>query len=780
MPTQNLFLGALFVGTFVSSLLSYSQTTQAQITPDNTLNTENTEVRSVSSQEQIVEGGAIRGGNLFQSFEQFNVGENQTVNFANPESISNIFSRVTGSEISQILGNLGVLGEANLWLLNPNGFIFGENASLNLNGSFITTTAESINFANGTRFAANAAGEPLLTVSQPTALEFGNQPGTIINRAQSPRLAETNSQLNTFGLPAGLLVQPQQTLALIGGDVISEGGNLTAVGGNIEVGAVGANSLVGLDFSESGLTFDYQAVTDFADISLRDRDGEISFFSLDEQGQMILDSNNQPVINFASAQVASAVNASGPVFTSDGTSPIPNGSINFVGGNIQLLNGSQLLNPNFSDLPGGNITIQAQDQLVFEGSIVSGVRPLTSGVFTNTLGDGNAGIISIVTDNLILRDQATIASATSGIENPITGEVTLAQGEGGTIFIEATDSIVLEQGSIILSSSSNEGDAGDISIETNSLIIRDEAAISSSALNILDPITGEIIGVSQGEGGSISILATDSISLEQDAGILSNAVGEGNAGAINLRSQSLTLEENSEITATTDQSDGGNINLIIEDAIELREESQISTSVGGSGDGGNIDITTDFLLTSLEDNSDITASAELGTGGNIDIDAAGIFGIELQPALTEFSDITVSSEFGVDGTVTLSNPDVQLDNIESVDELLFATKPSAFIPNSCKAYLGNRYTITGRGGIPLAVRNTLRTEFGAEDWRIIEPNSTQKLIPFKPAIANKPTQKRTETVPTVQGWFINEQGEVVLTSEPIQATPQVASTHPGC
>ncbi len=481
-------LKALIIYILGNSLVIFSRPIQAQIIPDSTLNSESTQVRPVSPQEQIIEGGAIRGENLFQSFEQFNVGQNQTVNFANPENISNIFSRVTGSEISQILGNLGVLGEANLWLLNPNGFIFGKNASLNLNGSFITTTAESINFSNGTRFAANAVGEPLLTISQPTALEFGTQPGTIVNRAQSPRLAQTNFQFNTLRSPAGLLVQPQQTLALIGGDIVSEGGNLTALGGNIEVGAVGANSLVGLDFSESGLTFNYQAVTNFADIRFSDRDGEITLFVV-EDGQVIVDENGQPQTNIVPSRVSSFTDASSTFSAVDFT-PIASGSINFVGGNIEFLNGSEILVLNFTELPGGNISIQASGQLTFAGENLSILRPITNFLATNTFGDGNAGNITIRVNSLILSDQATISSATTGISNPFTGDVALTQGAGGAISVEVTDSILLDSEASIFTNTTGDGNAGSITIDTRGLTISNQATINSSASSVINPLTG--------------------------------------------------------------------------------------------------------------------------------------------------------------------------------------------------------------------------------------------------------------------------------------------------
>jgi filamentous hemagglutinin family protein len=99
---------------------------------------------------------------LFHSFQNFNIIAGHGAYFANPLGIANIFSRVTGSNRSNILGTLGVLGQANLFFLNPNGITFGPKAQLNLNGSFIATTAKSFNWPDGTQFSAETSqGTPL-------------------------------------------------------------------------------------------------------------------------------------------------------------------------------------------------------------------------------------------------------------------------------------------------------------------------------------------------------------------------------------------------------------------------------------------------------------------------------------------------------------------------------------------------------------------------------------------------------------------------------------------
>lgn len=150
----------------------------AQIIPDNSLG----EARShLTTNAQIkgeladrIDGGVARNTVLFHSFSEFNIGDSQRVYFANPTGIESIFSRVTGSDVSAIMGTLGVDGGADLFLLNPNGIIFGENARLDIAGSFMATTADSFDFGDGQIFSAVDPGAPpLLTVNVRPGLQWG-------------------------------------------------------------------------------------------------------------------------------------------------------------------------------------------------------------------------------------------------------------------------------------------------------------------------------------------------------------------------------------------------------------------------------------------------------------------------------------------------------------------------------------------------------------------------------------------------------------------------------
>ncbi len=159
----------------------------AQLIPDNSLGSENSRITPNILIQGLpadqIEGGAMRGVNLFHSFRDFNVANGQRVYFANPNGISNILTRVTGNNPSEILGRLGVNGTANLFLINPHGILFGPNASLDIRGSFTASTANSFTFPNGEQFSAtNPAAPPLLSINVPIGLQYGtSQSGQITN-----------------------------------------------------------------------------------------------------------------------------------------------------------------------------------------------------------------------------------------------------------------------------------------------------------------------------------------------------------------------------------------------------------------------------------------------------------------------------------------------------------------------------------------------------------------------------------------------------------------------
>ena len=175
---------AWFAQGFIGLWLMASGSVQAQIAPDGTLGAERSRLTPISPNTERIDGGAIRGSNLFHSFQEFSIGEGRGAYFANPTGVDNILSRVTGRNPSNIFGTLGVLGNANLYLLNPNGIFFGPNARLDIRGSFTASTADSIVFSDRSLYSAtDTQTRPLLTVAVSIGLQYGGQQAGGISNA---------------------------------------------------------------------------------------------------------------------------------------------------------------------------------------------------------------------------------------------------------------------------------------------------------------------------------------------------------------------------------------------------------------------------------------------------------------------------------------------------------------------------------------------------------------------------------------------------------------------
>lgn len=590
---ENLVLSSFFAFTIPidSTYLNHSSKsnqdiiTLAQIVPDQTLGVENSVIDSNVDIEGIISdqirGGAIRGENLFHSFKEFNVSEGQGAYFVNPAGIEYIFSRVTGNNNSQILGKLGVLGNADLFLINPNGIIFGSNATLDLKGSFLATTANSISFEDGTLLDATESSlAPLLTVSIPTSLEFRESPGSILNQSQA--------ELPTFGI--GLQVQPSKTLALLGGNIRIVG-NIIAPRANIEIGSIAKNSIVHLQPIDSGWSFDYDDVQNFDNIEVTD---------------------SPQFNNFALISTAK----------NDG---IGGGSIQVRGKNIALRNGSQI------NGFGTDILINASNTLEVSGPFTGFGFPIPSAIVSQAPLSGKEGDVTIIAKNLIVQNQGRIISATSGLR---TGEnfenLTTTNISGGNLIINAADSVELIGGEGItglFSDTNSFGDAGNITIDTAKLSVHDGAIISveSTGLDALDQ------PIETGAAGNI-IINANSLTLNQGFINAETSQTEGNEGAnitFNL-SEFLRIENESLISAQAfETATGGNIDIDTKSLIAFPPEGQQGSDIianASEGRGGEINISAQGIFgieqrNALEGNqtNDIDASSEFGLDGVIEI-----------------------------------------------------------------------------------------------------------------------------------------------------------------
>ncbi|NUN63345.1 CHAT domain-containing protein [Pseudanabaena biceps] len=178
--------------------------------------------------------GTVNGGNLYNSFQEFNVPKSGVIfNTGNSSvdgnRINNIINRVTGENPSSILGTIEsrqAYPNANLYLLNPNGVIFSPNARLDIGGSFNVSTGTGLGFNQNQKFTVdkNSLSFPS---GDPKNIQFAiAKPAGIINQGN-------------------LSVDAGKNIAITAGTVINSG-NLSAPSGNISLAAVTGNSQVEL------------------------------------------------------------------------------------------------------------------------------------------------------------------------------------------------------------------------------------------------------------------------------------------------------------------------------------------------------------------------------------------------------------------------------------------------------------------------------------------------------------------------------------------------------
>jgi filamentous hemagglutinin family protein len=560
----------------------------AQITPDNTLGAESSVVTPSVVINGIpndqINGGAIRGANLFHSFREFNVAAGRKAYFANPAGIENILSRVTGGNPSNILGTLGVSGNANLFLINLNGIIFGPNARLDIGGSFVASTASSLLLADGTEFSAKEPQTPpLLTVNVPIGLQFGENVRGILVQGQGQGLRENTELIDTL---VGLRVQTDQTLALVGGDVKLSGGTLKTAGGRIELGSVAGPSLVRLSPVDKGWTLGYEGVQNFQDIQLSQQ---------------------------------AAVDASGA----------GGGDIQVWGRRVTLTNGSQIEANTLRAEPGGTLTVTAVESMEAIGLSADGRFPsgLSTQVYPGAKGAG--GNIYITAGSLSLTSGALLGASTSG------------QGDAGSVNIHAGSTVSFNGMSSDRRSSAAfsavragaMGKGGDINITAGALAVKNGAALLASTRG-------------QGDAGSVNIHAGSTVSFDgvSSNGFPSGSFStvepgaSGKGGGINITTGSLSVTNGAELRVTTSgEGNAGNILVNARDFVALSGVAPFpgfengksggfssglftATEKGASSQGGELSVTTGTLRVS--DGAVLSArSRSAFRGGNITVNA---------------------------------------------------------------------------------------------------------------------------------------------------------------
>jgi filamentous hemagglutinin family protein len=805
------------------SCLATLSSVRAQIVPDNTLPVNSTVTPGCTV--CTINGGTIRGANLFHSFSSFGVPTGGEAYFNNGLQIQNILTRVTGNSVSNIDGVLRANGTANLFLLNPNGIIFGAGASLNIGGSFLATTANAIGFGNLGFYSASAPNVPstLLTVN-PSALLFNQlTPAAITSQSIAP------AGLDPIGRATyGLRVPDGRSLLLVGGDINVDGlgigdpvngvngSGLKAYGGRIELGGLAGAGTVGLVVDGNNLSLSFPmgvvranvSLTNVAEVNVRAGGGgsiavNAQNFSMAGVSQLLagidselgssgsiagnIEINTTGVINLSNLSLLNNTLLEG--VRGQG------GDTNITTSQLLVSGGAEVGAGTFGAGNAGNLTVIATDKVQVIGESPDG--RISSGLFTQSERTGDAGNLTITTGQLLIANGAVVSATTFG------------EGNGGNLTVNATDKVQLigtsadgQFSSALSTQSQGTGDAGNLKITTGQLLVSNGAEVGAGTFGA-------------GSGGNLTVNATDKVQLigtsadgRIRSGLYTQSQGTGDAGNLKITTPTLQVQDGARVSvrsftqqagnltlqasslvlnrgsllATTAKNgeDGANINLLNLDLLRLDNESLISANAENQANGGNIKIDSTFIVAAPptgSKGSDITANAVQGNGGKVNITTQGLFGIQLRPQLTPKNDITVSSDFGLTGEFQRNSPDVDptrgLTNLPT--EIVETSKQ---IVQTCEsggatARGENKFTISGRGGLPQS------------PTEVISPDMVQDDL-GTPVTNNPPTHESVKPTPTrppkqlveAQGWVVDDLGVVTLVAAAPTVTPHSGALVP--
>ncbi|GJL50445.1 MAG: hypothetical protein NPIRA01_16720 [Nitrospirales bacterium] len=629
----------------------------AQITSDTTPSTTLGTIVTPGGTTLNVTGGTRPddGRNLFHSFENFSINADQIANFLNDHNLptKNIFSRVTGGNPSNILGMIKTtdaiqgFGDANFYLMNPQGIIFGPNAQLNVGGSFYATTANNIELTDGQLFEALPAENDalLLTTAAPEAFGFlgENTSGITINQST-------------------LKVEVDNTLSIVGGDIQVEGGSLIAPSGQVVLVAVGKQNQVMLDQAPTIQT----DVTQLGEMTISQ--GALIDTSGAGSGTIVIRGSNLTIdgtILLANSTEQGEVNSGGSTET----------GINGEANSVFIQNGSLLATEAFGDSRGANINFKAREILEVQGSFIgtqangsekSGdiilkvekdLKVLNSSLVLTIAanGEGNAGNIEVNADKVLLSGPAgTLTGLTSQTNpgaaptnpSPSTGNAgsirvianrlemfngfistpgqPFSTGNAGDIEVTITGGEIFASGANggIFTNTFSDGKGGNLLISANDVTLMSGASLQAGTAGT-------------GNAAEATITLTGDLNVGPGSFIQTRAESSGNAGPLNITAKNIVVTGVSDATApqsspqltgfstTTNDGQGGDLTIIAEN-FRVTDKGFISGGTSGTGNAGNISINLTESLFIANGGQIISNTNDDGNAGSISIRASDI------------------------------------------------------------------------------------------------------------------------------------------------------------
>ncbi len=546
--------------------------------------------------------GKVSGSNLFHSFGEFNIQAGERATFSGPNSIANILSRVTGGNQSFINGILAsTIPEANLYLLNPAGVLFGAGASLDVQGSFHVSTADYLRFSDGVEFHADLSKGSTLTVAEPAAFGFlGNNPASIT-------------------IDQGLLnVHEGETLSVIGGDINIMGGILVAPGGRVNIASVASHGEVVSNVSGDTPDLQIDSFSDLGDVNLSQG---AHIYAAGKGGGTVIIRGGRFVMNNSSINASTVGPAVGSLVGELGA-----GVDIQVAEDVMLDNRSKIktnvLSGVLAGIGSGGVHVKANSLEVANSSEISSFVIMKTKSTEDKVGD-----IDVDANKVLIRDRGLVQTNTmlfvysgdisSGDINVDAGSLEVRDGamiKTKAFFEGNAGDIVLNSDSILLSNINVGGNLTAITSETHILSTgtAGDVTVTSGSLKILGGGNTEISSVTKGfgDGGKVKLdIDKDffmSGSIENLTGIFANTFAHGNGGGIELYAKNINITTSSLQSRTASFGGTGNIKIITGSLALVDGGALYADGIFGlGGAGGNIEVTADSISVSgFENHSD--------------------------------------------------------------------------------------------------------------------------------------------------------------------------------
>ena len=699
------------VSLYALGLSLIAASANGQITPDGSVPT------NVNQQENVSEitGGEQAGSNLFHSFRDFSVPTGNEAFFNNAVDIDNILSRITGGNISSIDGLIRANGSANLFLINPAGIVFGNNARLDIGGSFFGSSATGLLFDDGTEFSAVENAPPVLTINAPIGLNLRNATGNIEHTGNLQSDRNLNLAANNLNLQGQLEAGENLTLHAL--DTITIRDSLTnpfiVLAGN-ELSLQGDHSIdiAALSNSASGLISG-------GDLILKSDNpivGDAHFYSAGNFRIEQLDGSPGNLLSIEDPVVRSQGDVSFETYQGASLHILAGGSVT-VNGDINIM-GTDTTASSLRE----SITLSNGSQINIDGS----AEP----TLDIRAGTNNIGTPEVIGTGLISTTTVTPTDSNiniGGVINNLGGRVLLTNQYQPNTDLAAGDITVTA-----INTSNNFGNGGDVAIDSRSNInvpngINTSSTVNSQLVTVVNPQPVRFI-IASGDAGKIDLLALRDIT--------TGDFNTASAVNLNLITEVDTIQE-ANIGFPFPQADvqagaGGAINLQAgndinvgnlnsSSAIAINSNSNAldSFSIIGAvlglntADGGKIDLNAENNLTAGNLNSSVAVSDRVNSN------------TETTPNITlAVSQITLNipqADIGSGGEIFLQAGDSI--NIGSLDSSVFVTN---IANNTASVLADNPQVATALR--PSRAFSTINVTYGTPDPNSSDPTAADPII----------------------------------------------------